>query len=535
MEARNSLNGPQELHLVTSLEYVDRLLSEIESILAAGSSRSPFQKYNTDLSPAQSKVVQDYIERIRAQMVRLLEANSIRRERPRYGAIHSIRTNLTFVQIALEEITPHYMRGYGEVPESLVPALNGMATELQGLVDKLDAYLVRGLGQDLQKRIRKLDEAGRDVGLLKTAEFTIAKYGLVEIRPALSLILDRMESDTFEIGVFGRVSSGKSSLLNYIADEIESQLGLRLPVNPVSVMKEHSWLLDRWFEDEIVPLRERHQEMARQSLHRKIGALLDSVAAALRTRLGRKERIPEDFWGKLKEAEAGLREVSGKFHEAREFYQEAASQIRELGPTALARAASDIVNLWSRNGGATTSVEGIVISAVTLAADKRARLTHAMLESLARALEQAQSALGTAGVPAQADLASVLKEMPRLDLGAVAVKVGPSLHRLLGKRLAVRWVEWTLRRRIGAGVSRTLTDYGSLFEAWAKDALEDLKERFESQADACRAQFERFGQDRQATAGDEAQIRSDLESLLGRRSVPLGQDIMSGITPHSAA
>ena len=30
------------------------------------------------------------------------------------------------------------------------------------------------------------------------------------------MLLDRMEGAAFEVGVFGRVSSGKSSLLNYI-------------------------------------------------------------------------------------------------------------------------------------------------------------------------------------------------------------------------------------------------------------------------------------------------------------------------------
>jgi predicted GTPase len=38
----------------------------------------------------------------------------------------------------------------------------------------------------------------------------------VEFRPALGVIIDRLESDIFEIAVFGRVSSGNSSLLNRI-------------------------------------------------------------------------------------------------------------------------------------------------------------------------------------------------------------------------------------------------------------------------------------------------------------------------------
>jgi len=44
----------------------------------------------------------------------------------------------------------------------------------------------------------------------------ITAHGLVEFRGTLSMLLDRMEGAAFEVGVFGRVSSGKSSLLNYI-------------------------------------------------------------------------------------------------------------------------------------------------------------------------------------------------------------------------------------------------------------------------------------------------------------------------------
>jgi hypothetical protein len=232
METGSRLNEPQQRHLWTSVQYADKLLSEIEEILTAASSKSPFPKYQVDVTPAQSKVINDYIARIRAQMLRILEGQRIPVPRPQLGAIHAIRVTLAFVRIALIEIGPRYMRGYGEVPESEVAELNGLVTELNTLVDKLDAYLAQGLGQDLGARLAKLKWAGDEAALLQKLERIISTHGLVEFRSKLAMILDRLETQRFEIAIFGRVSSGKSSLLNHIL-EIDA---LPVGVNPITAV-----------------------------------------------------------------------------------------------------------------------------------------------------------------------------------------------------------------------------------------------------------------------------------------------------------
>jgi len=227
-----SLNESQRRHLLTSVEYADNLLSEIEEILTAASSKSPFPKYQVDVTPAQSKVIRDYIARIRAQMLRVLEGQGIRPRGPQLGAIHSIRVHLTFVGITLTEIGPEYMKGYGKVPESAITDLNGLVTELNTLVDKLDGYLAQGLGQDLGARLERLQWAGDEADLLHKIERVISAQGLVELRSKLAIILDRLETQRFEIAVFGRVSSGKSSLLNHILHVNVFPVG----VNPITAV-----------------------------------------------------------------------------------------------------------------------------------------------------------------------------------------------------------------------------------------------------------------------------------------------------------
>ena len=226
------LNPSQALHLLTSARYADKLFADIESVLFASKSKSPFREYKNSFPPAQIKVIEDYLARIRAQLVRMLEAQGIALPEPDIESVHSIRTTLTFAKIAFQDCTPDRMRGYGQIPESKVRELNGIVDEMESTINKLDSYLAQGLGQDLESRLERLAQSGGDVTTVKTIERIINDHGLVEFRSSLSMIIDRLESKNFEIALFGRVSSGKSSLLNSI---VQSEI-LPVGVNPVTAV-----------------------------------------------------------------------------------------------------------------------------------------------------------------------------------------------------------------------------------------------------------------------------------------------------------
>lgn len=64
-DAATGLNPSQRLHLLRSSRHADKLLADVESILTASKSESAFRQYKNPLSPAQTKVVEDYVSRIR--------------------------------------------------------------------------------------------------------------------------------------------------------------------------------------------------------------------------------------------------------------------------------------------------------------------------------------------------------------------------------------------------------------------------------------------------------------------------------------
>ena len=487
------LNESQRRHLLSSCQYADKLLAEIETTLAASQSKSPFPKCKPDLSPAQAKIIRDYIARMRSQLLRALDSQGVAIPAAQISALHSIRVTLGFVDIAFDECRPKRMIGYGELADGAATEIAGMVDEMRGLIARLDSYLAQGESADLNKRLRLLEEKGSEVALVETLERAIDQHGLVEFRPALTTIVDRLESDAFEIAVFGRVSSGKSSLLNhivgedvlpvgvtpitavptrlaygaerratawfadrkpeqfaigwlaefvteqhnpanvrhvtrivvelpaqrlregvvyvdtpglgslaasgaaetkaylprcdlgvvlidagstltaddlatiqalydagipasvllskvdllapgdrdralrYVAGHIRSDLGLELTVNAISIHSECGELLDRWLASEILPLYDRHAELARQSVARKIGALRLAVDAALKAR-SKRSAAPIDA-AKLRDLETELRTAAGAIARARAECLEKADSLRDCADEFIRRAA----------------------------------------------------------------------------------------------------------------------------------------------------------------------------------------------------
>ena len=672
MESPDALNSSHKHHLQTSFKYVDDLLSDVESILLSSTSKSPFPRYRGDLSPVQIKVVQDYIARIRAQMIQVLKSQGISPPERRIGATHAIRVNLEFTNIAFDDCRPAALRGYGEVPESAIPELNGLLEEMRSLVRKLSTYLAQDSGQDPKARLQRLESTTDEIELLKTLEPIINERGLVEFRPALSIILDKIESNSFQIALFGRVSSGKSSLLNhilemdvlpvgvnpitavptrithgpepaltvtyldrkqerveigrlpefvseqfnagnikhvtrivvelpsrrlqdgvvfvdtpglgslatvgatetlaylpqcdlgvvlvdagstltqedlstlqslyeaaipalvllskadllsaedrdrsvrYISDQISSQLGLKLTVHPVSIKGEYARLLDEWFEHEIQPLCERHQELAQQSVRRKTGALREAVEAALKVRTELAEKGSKDEKKHLRGAETELRKATGKFEEVSTFCLRASDEIRLLGRIGLSRAAIEVAQLWSSKDARQTETGDIVIRNLAGIAAEGANQIYSRIQGLSQDLSRALAAAATAmgvDVPREEDLTAVVKEMPRLDPGPLEITLHRDFLAVLGKAFMRRGIEKKLGHQIGRAVDEAFQRYGRMLESWSQRTLAELHRQFDAYADGYRAQIERLTGEGEAGPEETEAIRRDLEAL----------------------
>jgi small GTP-binding protein len=212
------MNENHQRHLISSFRHIDGLLSEAGRVLAVAGSSSPFAEFTQNSTPVQRKVIEDYIQRVREVLLRAMADLHLPRPSPTCGALWALRTQVTFISIAVAEMESKRLRGFGTLADDDARAVDRITAELNAALDRLSAYLDEGPDGDLQARLQMLDQTRNEVALLRELERIVTTHGLVEFRGTLAVLLDRLESSSFEIGIFGRVSSGKSSLLNQLLD-----------------------------------------------------------------------------------------------------------------------------------------------------------------------------------------------------------------------------------------------------------------------------------------------------------------------------
>jgi GTP-binding protein EngB required for normal cell division len=212
------LNSNHKSSLRVTFQSIDDSLARAIALLDSSRELSPFNELVSDASPVQRRVVEDYASRIRSAMRQSLETYGIAFTQAHRSSIWAAQMQVLGASIALEEIDPKRLRGYGEISETDANELIDTLAPIGDLLDRVQFYLSQGSAADLGDRIQRLSATSDEVELLRTLERIITERGLIELRGNLEMLLERMESNRFEIAVFGRVSSGKSSLLNYILD-----------------------------------------------------------------------------------------------------------------------------------------------------------------------------------------------------------------------------------------------------------------------------------------------------------------------------
>lgn len=486
------LNAHHQRGLQATCQHIDQLLSDMEGVLADNAFRRAFPRYVSDVQPARRRVIEDYIVRMRAQLVRVLEGQGIERPRASIPSSRFLGTAITSVDIAVEELQPEHMRGYGEVGADAARELNGIVGELRGLAVRIRDFLAEDDGRSLSDRLGRLRHLGAPAETLATLEAIVARHGLAEFGPAIAMIAERLEDTTFEVATFGRVSSNKSSLLNAI---------LGSDVLPVGVL-----------DARIRPLYGSARELRIASLHTKVGVLRLSVAAALRAQVDRSSGDEDE----LVQHEARLRRATARLEEAgadlRRIIDDIGRSGRHLLREAAEAAASGVAT-------ADTSVgPGLVATALVGVVQRRSREAASFLDELAtelgRVVAEVAAGLGSVQAPAEEEFRGLVRELPVFEFTHASEIRPRRLSALLGERFRRRTVVSRVEREIGTAFVQAVERYARLLQDWGDRVLDALRERFELDAEGHRAQIARALDGRQPTSDAAAELRRDLTTLI---------------------
>jgi len=130
--------------LLATCRHIESRLSEMEPLLAQGKRPSALNQYIHDLSPTETEVVEDYFARIRSTMVSCLEEHGIPVEMHRVSLRWSLQTTVEFLSVAVAEVGPNRLRGYGKLDAAGRQEIESIQQELNRLLNHVAAYLRNG-------------------------------------------------------------------------------------------------------------------------------------------------------------------------------------------------------------------------------------------------------------------------------------------------------------------------------------------------------------------------------------------------------
>jgi hypothetical protein len=134
-----------------------------------------------------------------------------------------------------------------------------------------------------------------------------------------------------------------------------------------------------------------------------------------------------------------------------------------------------------------------------------------LARDLSRVIREVSDLLGDDSASAEEELSSVVKEMPRIDLGSGKLHLTRPWTMAISPWLATRTVEKHLRDAAGEQIKESFSTYGSMLDAWSRRVAGELQLRFNSYADAHRARLSRLSG--ASTGEDILSLRAALQEI----------------------
>ncbi len=121
--------------IVVTFQHIDKLLSQ--SLLALSETPAGLQQPPIhDVPPSRIIKIAGHIEKIRKQMRIFLERFQIALPEPAAPSSWILKTNMASIDMALEDLYPHKMKGYGQIGSTAAKDLTQTVQEIRKQVSR---------------------------------------------------------------------------------------------------------------------------------------------------------------------------------------------------------------------------------------------------------------------------------------------------------------------------------------------------------------------------------------------------------------
>jgi len=220
------LSPNHQRYLHNQLQHIAQELDEALRQLDEAQQARLFSRYRNPPVQAIRALISAHRDRIQASIQQFLESQGI--DHSAGGEIDvswAMRTRLLLLANAAAELRPRYVAGYGKLEEADASVCRSLSTEL--------GLLLREMADELDGgRASRGSSAAAAGGLLGLAAELVSRYGLYEYRALLDTLGDAPVGHV-EVALIGRVSSGKSSLINALIEQPLLPVGVR-PVTAIT-------------------------------------------------------------------------------------------------------------------------------------------------------------------------------------------------------------------------------------------------------------------------------------------------------------
>lgn len=134
------LNADQKRNFLSTLEYVDKLLSDCERVFSTARSPSFLPEYVCDISREQHQKMLEYIANFRAEAGGILKQPGLMPPQARKSAVGTVLTYLLFADMALEEIDSKNIN-HGRLSKDTAQELDMVVSRIRRLVRHMRGYL----------------------------------------------------------------------------------------------------------------------------------------------------------------------------------------------------------------------------------------------------------------------------------------------------------------------------------------------------------------------------------------------------------